>query len=128
MEGQVCRHFKYGFCKFKDECKDLFACKAKVCNKRHPKVCKRFSLERFCKFGSNCVYLHLIDTSVQLHKQLNEFDIKRSKNELQIKVLEDEVNTLKSQINQLATLYTDLSDKFDEFTKNRDPSLLFSFA
>ena len=124
MEGQVCRHFKYGFCKFKEhcekqhvegECEDLFACKAKVCNKRHPKVCKIFSLEKFSKFGSECAYLQLIDTSVQVHKQLNEFDKKRSNNELQIKVLEDEVNTLKSQINQLATLYTELSDQFDEF-------------
>ena len=45
--------------------------------------------------------------------------MKRSNNELQIKVLEEEVNTLKSQINQLATLHTDLSDKLDEFTKNK---------
>ena len=128
MDGQVCTHFKYGVCKFKEhcekqhvegECEDLFACKAKVCNKRHPKVCKRFSLEKFCKFGSDCAYLHLIDSSVKVQKQLNDFDLKRSSNELQIKMLEDEVKTLKSHIDQLATLYTDLSDKFDEITQNK---------
>ena len=98
---------------------DLFACKAKVCNKRHPKVCKRFTHEKFFKFWSNCAYLHLIDSSVKVQKQLDGFDLKRSSNELQIKMLEDEVKTLKSHIDQLATLYTDLSDKFDKVTQNK---------
>ena len=126
MEKQVCTHFKYGYCKFKEhcerehvtgECKALFACKSKVCNKRHPRVCKRFSLEKFCKFGSDCAYLHLVDTGVQVQKHLSTVDQKESHNELKIQILEEEVKTLKAQIGQLATLYTDLSDKFDEITK-----------
>ena len=114
MDSKVCSNFKYGFCKFKEHYK-----KAKVCNKRHPKVCKRVSLEKFCKFGSDCAYLHLIDSSVKVQKQLNNFDLNKSSNELQIKILEDEVKTLKSQIDQLATLYTYLSDKVDEITQNK---------
>ena len=90
-----------------------------MCNKRHPKVCKRVSLEKFCKFGSDCTYLHLIDSSVKVQKQLNDFDLERSSNELQIQMLEDKVKTLKSHIDQLASLYTDLSDKFDKITQNK---------
>ena len=82
-------------------------------------MCKRFSVEKFYKFGSDWAYLHLIDRSVQVQKQLSTVDLKESCNELKIKILEEEVKTLKSQIGQLATLYTEVSDKLEEITKDK---------
>ena len=76
MEGKICNHYKYGYCKFREhcqnhhvfgECKDLSACKKKDYHKVHPKVCKRFFMEKFCKFGEDCYYIHLLDT----HSPLN---------------------------------------------------------
>ena len=68
MEEEVCFYQKFGFCKYKEmcskghldqECKDINACKIKkVCDKRHPKICKRYVLERSCVFGEKCEYLH----------------------------------------------------------------------
>ena len=57
-----------GYCKFEEtcqknqvtrKCKKLSSCKDKYCNKRHPRICKIFSLDKFCKFGEDCEYLHL---------------------------------------------------------------------
>jgi hypothetical protein len=69
MEGPVCHHHKFGYCKFKqqclkehvkNECEDLSSCREiKFCRKRHPKICRRFSIENFCKFGEQCSYVHL---------------------------------------------------------------------
>ena len=60
-------HQKYRFCKYKEsctkkhlneECKDL-TCKSRVsCDKRHPKLCKRYTQEKSCPFGETCGYLH----------------------------------------------------------------------
>ena len=68
MEEEVCLYQKYGFCKYTkmcskrhldQECKDLNDCKIKkICDKRHPKICKRYVLERICVFGEKCEYLH----------------------------------------------------------------------
>ena len=67
MEGEVCMYQKYGFCKYKEnctkkhlneECKDP-KCKSKgSCDKRHPKLCKRYIQEKNCPYGETCGYLH----------------------------------------------------------------------
>ena len=44
-----------------EKCIYLSACKdIKSCDKRHPWVCKRYSLENFCKFGDQGSYEHSI--------------------------------------------------------------------
>ena len=68
MEGEVCIYYKYGFCRYKEECmkkhlkqecKELKNCPdKKICDKRHPKLCKRYVLEGSCIFGKRCNYLH----------------------------------------------------------------------
>ena len=52
MEEEICQYDKFGFCKFRkeckrlhfiEECKDLDKCNSiKTCRKRHPKCCKRY--------------------------------------------------------------------------------------
>ena len=75
MEEEICKHFKYGYCKFKDECrkhhvKDICelgtSCKmSKVCPKRHPKTCKKAIFEGFCRHGDHCAYSHSPTTNDQ---------------------------------------------------------------
>ena len=69
MDDQICQHYNYGYCKFQKhfkkiheegQCDALAGCKEiKTFNKRHPKVCKRLSRQKFCKFGMDCAYLHV---------------------------------------------------------------------
>ena len=83
------------------QCQALSECKEKECHKRHPKVCKRFSNQKFCKFGTKCAYVHLVDTSTYVKNQLNNLNVKERNNELKIRFLEDEVKDLKLQIKRL---------------------------
>ena len=65
MEGEDCHHNKFGFCKFKEECrrkhfneecKDLNKCKnTKTCRKRHPKYCIKYASGK-CRFQNDCAY------------------------------------------------------------------------
>ena len=119
MEDQICNHYKYGFCKFQDhcqkkhvegECNALSTCKSKVCQMRHPKVCKRLALEKFCKFGDECAYSHRIDKSDEAQKQLS------ARNEFEIKLLKDEVKDLKLEIKKLTALTHDLCQKPEEIS------------
>ena len=78
MEEEVCLYQKYGFCKYKldcqkrhftEECKDLERCKIKQsCDKRYPKLCKKYLLEAFCKFGQECHYQHKEKDKSEEHK------------------------------------------------------------
>ena len=67
-EVNECKYNKFGFCKYREKCtrlhytetcKNLTACKdIKRCPKRHPKACKIYALEKFCRFGNSCSYQH----------------------------------------------------------------------
>ena len=62
----VCFHNKYGYCKFKEECRrrhfdnicENNSCEISKCNSRHPKLCKYFIQYGRCKFNP-CAFLHL---------------------------------------------------------------------
>ena len=113
MEAQVCNHYKYGYCKYHDQClkrhvdgqcNSLHACKVKACNKRHPRICKRYPLKKFCKFKEECAYLHLDDTSSEVKNQAITLDCKESRHDLEIKKLQDEVKELRSEIKLLTAI------------------------
>ena len=42
--------------------------KKKNCDKRHPKLCKKYLLEEFCKFGQECHYQHKEKDKSEEHK------------------------------------------------------------
>ena len=62
IEGFECKYNKFGFSKYRDQCRrlhytekcnNLAACSdIKRCLKMHPKACKPYLLERFCRFGN----------------------------------------------------------------------------
>ena len=67
MEEEICQYDKFGFCKFRkeckrrhfnEECKDLDKCSSiKTCRKRHPKHCKRYDSGQ-CRYKEDCTYKH----------------------------------------------------------------------
>ena len=62
----VCRYFKFGHCKFSDNCKFMhvkekcenLSCEIWSCSLRHPKKCKYFREFKRCKFGEWCSFDH----------------------------------------------------------------------
>ena len=128
MDNSICQHHKFGFCKFreqctkehvKEKCKHSSACKnLKNCNKRHQRVCKRFVLERFCKFGDGCAYL--LDAGPNTKEAYNKLveDLKNIKAEVDLlkrtvksqnfikeeaKAFQKLINTIKNEINQITS-------------------------
>ena len=93
MEG-VCKHNQRGYCKFGMQCRKHHIneicqngnCSLEVCQKRHPNVCKFFSIFGSCKFGEDCAYTHI-----------------KSKRENSIEKLIKEIEHLKRKVDELMT-------------------------
>ena len=132
----VCKHFQTGFCKFADKCKrrhekeicQITHCSSKTCRKRHPKLCKFFSLNHFCKFGDLCCYKHLIAESQSTPHLLTVLQTKVDEMEKMIKSLQSEILTLKD-INKcevcdfMATLSTSLKAHINKKHKHASQAL-----
>ena len=97
METGLCRHFKFGFCRFGDLChrrhiKEICGNKVcpdvNVCPLRHPKICSFFTKYGNCKFGLYCSYGH--------EKSAMQTKIENLESELQN--LTSEIKDLKGQI------------------------------
>ena len=66
MGDEVCQFSKFEYCKFQENCKrkhlnevceTLSGCKnIKYCQKRHPKICKRFDARNNCRSNEKCSY------------------------------------------------------------------------
>ena len=103
----VCRYNQKGFFKFKQNCRNIHEnkacpeediCKNKQCEKRHPKVCRNFSGEGNCPFGSSCAYKHF--------KEINKASDVQSiilKHSLEVKTIQEVVNKLKIIILKMET-------------------------
>ena len=66
MIREVCLYDKFSFCKngvkcmkvhLKEVCQNR-ECDYRMCNKRHPRPCRIFSINGFCRFGTSCRYSH----------------------------------------------------------------------
>ena len=107
MEEEPCMYSKFGFCKFKNQCKrkhytekcqENTPCKQqKTCPKRQPRDCKRIQQKEGCRFGDECGYNHdsvcetsknnelkhkviVLETTVaDLHQRIVELEAKLSK-------------------------------------------------
>ena len=109
MEDEVCKHGKFGFCKFKQGCKkkhftevceNLSRCNnMNECEKRHPKACRRFKAENECRFKKDCAYSHIESWHDQEKNMLKE----------KIEILENTVKDLSNSISE--------SKKLDQIEK-----------
>ena len=63
----VCRYFKFGFCKYTDRCKFMHVqelcgnptCDIRTCKLRHPRICKYYRDYKRCKFSEYCAFKHI---------------------------------------------------------------------
>ena len=100
----VCLRSKFGFCKFDRNCVNIHYtdvcndthCRGRQCEKRHPVVCSFFRNYGRCKFGNYCAYRHPLSREQKL-------DI--------------EVNTLKSELNDVKQKLEILTAKIENLEK-----------
>ena len=99
-DANVCKHFKFGFCKFGERCnkhhlKEICQtedCNLKTCNKRHPKICKFFSVNQVCKFSDACCYKHKLSTHhCNILEQISSLHATISSMSESIQTLENEI-------------------------------------
>lgn len=111
MEGGVCGYQKYGFCKYKegctkkhleDICTDLSLCRnSKNCQKRHPRECKRYSLERFCRFGEGCAYHHKEQSKFLEESDITEINMKVDELKKVVHEMSEKIGNLESKVREL---------------------------
>ena len=76
---QVCIYFKYGHCKYKNNCRnrhiedlcDTDNCDGRACEKRHPKSCRYFEIFGRCKYNP-CSCSHVAGSLV--HDKLGKLE------------------------------------------------------
>ena len=101
MAATVCIHHKFGHCKYGVHCRHQhidelctnFPCNTNNCSKRHPKPCKYYLINGFCKFNESCSFSHELG--------------QRNKNEViekEIEKLKEEVEALKVQVRDMRVL------------------------
>ena len=104
-DTHVCKHYKFGFCKFGEKCHKQHLketcqtedCNLKTCHKRHPKICKFFSVNQVCKFGDACCYKHKLSAShCKILEQISSLQATISSMSESIQALENEILRLRS--------------------------------
>ena len=104
---QVCKHFKFGFCKFGERCRkqhlketcQIEECHMKTCNKRHPRICKYFSVNQVCKFGDICCYKHKLSSHHRnILDQISSLKATISSMTESIEALENKILSLKDSL------------------------------
>ena len=106
-DAHVCKHFKFGFCKFGEKCRkqhlketcQTYDCQVKTCNKRHPRICKYFSVNQICKFGDTCCYKHKLSTHhCNILEQVSSLHATISSLSESIQALENEILKLQGSL------------------------------
>ena len=112
MSTTICLHHQHGHCKYGVHCRNLhttetcdnFPCTTTTCSKRHPKICRFFSIYGRCKFNDSCSYLH------------KHGDIEKTGQ------LEKEIENLKAEIKLLITVVDNLKDMISSLSKALNPT------
>ena len=108
MEGKVCGYSKFGYCKYKSNCKKIHLVQLcedldkfkniKTCRLRHPKGCKKFAVGQ-CRFGEECEYHHKDKTKsneqCKCKDKVDRLEIKIETMALKILALEKELTEVK---------------------------------
>ena len=128
MEDHVCLYFKYGYCKYKNKCKrehmkeaceDLNHCMdQRICNKRHPRVCKIYVEDRVCRFRSDCAYHHPLEKE-ELTFEINDLKEKVDTLKLIVYLLADKIENLEFEMHKIKGVET-FEDVFEEKSQKEE--------
>ena len=110
----VCRHFKFGFCKYGNTCKfqhneaicDKSDCSVQDCPLRHPVSCRFYGDYQRCKFGSLSAYRHVNSRYVR-HNAMEET----------VKLLDERVKNLHTTIMSLTENIDEKFKKINDIEK-----------
>ena len=106
-DTHACKHYKFGFCKLGEKCHKQHLketcqtedCNLKTCHKRHPKICKFFSVNQVCKFGDACCYKHKLSAGhCKILEQISSLQATISSMSESIQALENEILRLRSPL------------------------------
>ena len=85
----ICKFNQYGYCRYKEMCRkqhinekcENSSCERKACSLRHPKLCKFFRENGFCKFGEWCKFIHFEkENNLDNYEKENEFILEKLAN------------------------------------------------
>ena len=115
----VCLFFKYGFCKYRETCRqvhykeicDVVHCESLNCAKWHPKDCRYFSKFKRCKFGSFCLFSHE-HTDVLNQTKDKDLEVKTNTLENHIEKLEAELKVVKDNLRDVEKKFQCLEIEF----------------
>ena len=114
MEAVICRHFKFGYCKFGARCQfkhvnqecENSSCDISSCDKRHPIICRFYSNFGRCKF-SPCSYKHESRPSIgALENKLNDIENEVKQKDLEIQELKRTIDNLHQTIQGVQSIVT----------------------
>ena len=120
MIREVCLFDKFAFCKnglkcdrvhLKEVCCQTRECDYRKCNKRHPRPCRIFRINGFCRFGSSCKYSHrqsqkIEDQNKEIDKQNKNIEsLRKTTSELTKQVADqnEEIKDLKRRLLEIET-------------------------
>ena len=103
----VCKFNKFGYCRYKDACRNLHrneicqnsSCEIKGCNLRHPRECRYYREYRRCKFDP-CKFTHIDNVSEnfdQIRKIKDNIDVKIAEIDDKINKLNDQMKAMENQ-------------------------------
>ena len=115
----VCSRNKYGFCKFRNACRNqhimekccIKQCEIHTCSRRHPKICKYFRDIGYCKFGEWCLFSHSIKNSKDLEDK-------------EIKELFEKLKAVEDKLEEKSKLIEKLENVISEFEENMHLKLI----
>ena len=125
--SNICQHHKFGYCKFAQLCRKYHVqeiclesdCDHQNCLKRHPKLCRTFSIHQRCKFGEYCAFKHSENSQKKeinnLKEKVNSLEIKDCEKSKEISDLNNRLEMLYATVEQIVA---DREDMFREAAKS----------
>ena len=118
-QQNVCSFIKYGFCKFRLNCRiqhfmekcSKLKCDIQRCSYRHPQVCRYFLDIGYCKFGEWCLFKH--KGVIQGSKEIKELTDKLKNIEKDIAEKNKEIESLEKVMKE--SIKKNNIEKFEEF-------------
>ena len=105
----VCRYFKFGFCKYLEKCRfphvkeicESQECDVKSCTLRHPRICSYYRDYNRCKFGEWCCFKHAETNEIsdkEIVNRINNLEkLIAEKNEV-ISILENKIKLIEKKV------------------------------
>ena len=117
MSRLVCRHNKFGYCKYGNRCFrkheneicENVQCNGKECSLRHPRNCKYFFEFQYCKFGDYCKFSHVTPIMKETSKEIDD--------------LKEKLKLLKSEIDAKNKLIQEKNDELEVLIKDHESEM-----